>query len=325
MGLKDWKEAKANKKIVKEENLINKANAQKIAKTGVVQSKEDRDRLLRASSLSIADFFKDIGVDEKMGLNDETVEANREKYGANTVTKIKSNGVFHRLFKAFTSPFSLILLVVAIISAIVAWLPGGTAEDKATWWVTPLIIIIMVLLSGTVSFVEETKSLRSAASLKSMTENTSTVIRNGKVIELPNDQLVVGDIVRIGAGDMLPADVRVVAAKDLFVSQSALTGEQQPVEKNTNSYNGNLAKANPFDVSSLAFEGSNVVSGSGEVCIVNVGNKTIFGALREKVVEKKGKTAFEKGVDSVAKMLMSFLVVMVPLIFIIDGFGIHIA
>ena len=160
MGLKDWKEAKANKKIVKEENLINKANAQKIAKTGVVQSKEDRDRLLRASSLSIADFFKDIGVDEKMGLNDETVEANREKYGANTVTKIKSNGVFHRLFKAFTSPFSLILLVVAIISAIVAWLPGGTAEDKATWWVTPLIIIIMVLLSGTVSFVEETKSLR---------------------------------------------------------------------------------------------------------------------------------------------------------------------
>lgn len=324
MGLKDWKEAKANKKIVKEENLINKANAQKIAKTGVVQSKEDRDRLLRASSLSIADFFKDIGVDEKTGLNDETVEANREKYGANTVTKIKSNGVFHRLFKAFTSPFSLILLVVAIISAIVAWLPGGTAEDKATWWVTPLIIIIMVLLSGTVSFVEETKSLRSAASLKSMTENTSTVIRNGKVIELPNDQLVVGDIVRIGAGDMLPADVRVVAAKDLFVSQSALTGEQQPVEKNTNSYNGNLAKANPFDVSSLAFEGSNVVSGRGEVCIVNVGNKTVFGALREKVVEKKGKTAFEKGVDSVAKMLMSFLVVMVPLIFIIDGFGIHI-
>ena len=80
---------KANKKIVKEENLINKANAQKIAKTGVVQSKEDRDRLLRASSLSIADFFKDIGVDEKTGLNDETVEANREKYGANTVTKIK--------------------------------------------------------------------------------------------------------------------------------------------------------------------------------------------------------------------------------------------
>lgn len=94
MGLKDWKEAKANKKIVKEENLINKANAQKIAKTGVVQSKEDRERLLRASSLSIADFFKDIGVDEKTGLNDETVEANREKYGANTVTKIKSNGVF---------------------------------------------------------------------------------------------------------------------------------------------------------------------------------------------------------------------------------------
>lgn len=320
---KEKNEIKAIKIQQKEDALKAKTNAKKLAQAEIVQNKADRQRLLDMASLSLPDFFKSLKVDSSKGLTDEEIENSRETYGPNTVVKIKSNNVWVRLLKAFTSPFSLILLVVAFISALISLLPGGSAEEKATWWVTPLIIIVMVLLSGGVSFVEETKSLRSAASLKSLTENTSTVIRNGKVVEVPNDQLVVGDIVRIGAGDMLPADVRVISAKDLFVSQAALTGEQQPVEKNIQPLAGQAQKVNPFDVSCLAFEGSNVVSGRGEVCIVNVGGKTVFGALREKVVEKKGKTAFEKGVDSVAKLLLSFMSVMVPLIFIVDGFGIH--
>lgn len=320
---KEKNEIQATKNLRKEEAVKAKADAKKLARAEVVQNKADRQRLLDMASLALPDFFKTMNIDSSQGLTDERVEENRQTYGPNTVTKIKSNNVWVRLLKAFTTPFSLILLFVALISALISLLPGGTAEDKATWWVTPLIIVAMVLLSGGVSFGEETKSLRSAASLKSLTENTSTVLRNGQVMEIPNDQLVVGDIVRIGAGDMLPADVRVLSAKDLFVSQSALTGEQQAVEKNANSLVGARQAINPFDVSCLAFEGSNVVSGRGDVCIVNVGGKTVFGALREKVVEKKGKTAFEKGVDSVAKLLLSFMSVMVPLIFIIDGFGIH--
>lgn len=311
------------RKEAKSASALAKRKAKKLIVAETVQSKEDRERILSAAALDSSSFLSSIGVDQEKGLTAEKVVESREKNGANSVVKAKSASVSVRLFKSFTTPFSLILMGIALISVPIAFLPGGSAEERNTWWVTPLIILSMVLLSGGVSFSEESKSMRSAASLKSMTENTSTVVREGKVLEIPNEDLVVGDVVRIGAGDMLPADARVISAKDLFVSQSALTGESNPVEKNASPFLKDASKTNPFDISCLAFEGSNVVSGRGEVCLVNVGAKTVFGTLRSKVVEKKGKTSFEKGIDSVAKLLMSFMAVMVPAIFLIDGFGIH--
>lgn len=290
---------------------------------GGIDSRISKERLLDSSKSNINFLLSDMNADISVGLTNEKVEESKLKNGENASVKIKADGTLHRLMKAFTSPFSLILTCVAIISAVISLLPGVSSQERNTWWVTPLIIMLMVLLSGGVSFAEETKSMRSANALKSMSQNTSSVLRNGVAVEIPNAELVVGDIVLLSAGNMVPADVRIITAKDLYISQVALTGEQAPVEKNSQQVK-TKGISDLFDISCLAFEGTNVISGSGKAIVINIGRNTIFGSLSEKVVQRKSKTAFENGIDSVAKLLLSFLVFMAPLIFIIDGLGIHI-
>ncbi len=246
------------------------------------------------------------------GLSDGEAEQAIDKYGKNLIRSSKKNNVFLRLVHAFASPFNIMMLVVAIVSFVTDWLSGDVD------WVTPAIILAIILISGTLRFHEENKSFRSTAKLKELTENTTTVLRDGTPRELPNGSLAVGDVIRLGAGDMMPADVRIIAAKDLFVDQSALTGESNPVEK--------VVELDPtrtiggiFDIPNIGFEGSNVVSGTGTALVVNVGGETAMGRLAAKVIEKRGKTAFEKGIDSIARMLMGFMGVMVPMVFLIEG------
>lgn len=288
-----------------------------------IESRKSNERLLEYSGKSLDLLFSELDFDASKGLSDEKVIESRERNGENALVRTKSDGTLHRLVKAFTSPFALILTGVAVISAIISLLPGVSSQERNTWWVTPLIIMLMVLLSGGVSFVEETKSMRSANALKSMSQNTSTVLRNGVAIEIPNADLVVGDVVLLSAGDMVPADMRIIMAKDLYVSQVALTGEQAAVEKNAHRVEGK-GISDIFDISCLAFEGTNVISGSGKAIVINIGRNTVFGSLSERVVQRKAKTAFESGIDSVAKLLLSFLVFMAPIIFVIDGLGIHV-
>ncbi len=249
------------------------------------------------------------------GLTEDFVEESREKNGKNTVTHGKKESLFKRICGAFINPFTAILFVLALVS-VVTDIILAAPEDKN--YVTVIIITTMVMISGLLRFIQETRSGNAAANLSKMICTTACVERaeTGKK-EISIDDIVVGDIVHLSAGDMIPADVRILSAKDLFVSQSALTGESEPVEKQANVSSGSEALT---EISNLAFMGSNVISGSAKAVVVAVGNDTMLGTMAKDLSVKPPKTTFEKGVNAVSWVLIRFMLVMVPVVLFINGF-----
>ena len=248
------------------------------------------------------------------GLTQEQAERSREEWGRNALTYGKREPVAKRLFSAFINPFTVILLALAVISAVTDIALASPGEEN---YATVLIIATMVLLSGGLRFVQETRSGNVADKLLGMLHTTACVEREGQKAEIPLEELVVGDLVHLSAGDMIPADLRILGAKDLFVSQSALTGESEAVEK--------LGDALPqrealTDTANLAFLGSNVVSGSAKALVLAVGNDTMLGRMAKELNTKPPKTTFEKGVNSVSWVLIRFTLLMVPVVLFVNGF-----
>ena len=210
-----------------------------------------------------------------------------------------------------------------------AGLPNQTPHGFSLFWflrsrakedrnfATVLIITVMVLLSGILRFVQETRSGNVANKLIGMIHTTACVERNGKRSEIPMEDIVCGDIIHLSAGDMIPADVRILNAKDLFVSQSSLTGESEPVEK----FDHRISRTSALtDAENIAFLGSNVISGSARAIVISVGNDTLLGAMAKNLNEKPPKTTFEKGVNAVSWVLIRFMLIMVPVVLFINGF-----
>jgi Mg2+-importing ATPase len=281
----------------------------------VVHRDEVEDRRVFAALHPVQDVYAQLGT-SAAGL-DETEAGNaRARYGTNAVTRGKKASLAARLRDAFFDPFTLVLLALAAVSLFTDVITAAPGErDPAT----VLIIAAMVMISGTLRFVQNTRSGNAAARLGEMIRTTACVERRGAgARELPLAEVVVGDIVQLSAGDMLPADVRIVSAKDLFVSQSALTGESEPVEKLAVPYAGKLARS--ADAPNLAFMGSTVVSGSAAALVLAVGDDTLLGDMARHLSEKPAKSAFEKGVSSVSWVLIRFMLVMVPAVFLINGF-----
>lgn len=182
---------------------------------------------------------------------------------------------------------------------------------------TVVIILTMVFLSGTLRFVQESRSGNAAEKLLAMITTTCTVTRKGQeMAEIPLDEVVVGDIVHLSAGDMLPADVRILDAKDLFVSQASLTGESEPIEKIPMV---NETRDAITDYTNIAFMGSNVLSGSASAVVVTVGDHTLFGSMASEVAHEAVETSFSKGVNAVSWVLIRFMLVMIPLVFVANG------
>ena len=224
--------------------------------------------------------------------------------------------------EAFINPFTAILFCLAIVSTITDMifpafsLFGSTPEDFD--YLTVVIILTMVLISGSLRFIQESRSGNAAEKLLSMITTTCTVTRkNQPKIEIPLDEVVVGDIVHLSAGDMIPADVRILESKDLFVSQSSLTGESEPVEKIF--LQERTEKEAITDYKNIAFMGSNVISGSGTAVVINTGDNTLFGSMAKAVAGESVETNFSKGVNAVSWVLIKFMLVMVPLVFFING------
>lgn len=196
------------------------------------------------------------------------------------------------------------------------WFLHSRAKEKRNF-ATVLIITVMVLLSGILRFVQETRSGNVANKLIGMIHTTACVERNGKRGEIPMEDIVCGDIIHLSAGDMIPADVRILNAKDLFVSQSSLTGESEPVEK----FDHRISRTSALtDAENIAFLGSNVISGSARAIVISVGNDTLLGAMAKNLNEKPPKTTFEKGVNAVSWVLIRFMLIMVPVVLFINGF-----
>lgn len=286
----------------------------KLAKNINAENTAAKKRLLTAARLSQDSVLKKYD-NTYNGYSEKNAARMRDTFGENRITYQNSDPLFKRLFRAFINPFTVVLLVLAVISFITDVLLAEPGDRDA---LSVVIVVAMVLVSGTLQFVQETRSEKSAEKLSELVETTAAVFRGGKEREIPLDEIVTGDVVRLAAGDMIPADIRILQAKDLFVSQSSLTGESEPVEK--------LARAqkdgtdNVLDQNNLAFMGGNVVSGSASAIVIAVGDDTLLGSLARQITEKKPKTSFEKGVNSVSWVLIRFMLVMVPVVLFLNGF-----
>lgn len=255
------------------------------------------------------------------GLEPGKVEENRSEYGSNKVTREKKKTLPQRLAGAFINPFTAILFCLALVSSFTDMifphfsLFGCVPKDFDC--LTVVIILTMVFLSGTLRFVQESRSGNAAEKLLAMITTTCTVTRKGQeMAEIPLDEVVVGDVVHLSAGDMLPADVRILDAKDLFVSQASLTGESEPIEKIPMV---NETRDAITDYTNIAFMGSNVLSGSASAVVVTVGDHTLFGSMASEVAHEAVETSFSKGVNAVSWVLIRFMLVMVPLVFVANG------
>jgi len=245
------------------------------------------------------------------GLSALEAEAALAVHGSNEVEHEAPLTWRQHLWHCYRNPFNLLLTLLAVVS----WL---TEDLKAT-----TVIGSMVVLSTFLRFWQESRSNQAADALKAMVSNTATVRRrdaDGKGrIELAIKQLVPGEVIVLSAGDMIPADCRVLTAKDLFVSQAAMTGESLPVEKFV--AQADTATLNPLELDNLLFMGTNVVSGAATAVIVSTGNHTYFGALAQRVsATDRGETSFQLGVNRISWLLIRFMLVMAPLVLLINGF-----
>ena len=297
----------------------NRAAVRAAAQKAVLRDEQNK-RIQYAATHPIKETLKYLDTTLR-GVDPDKVSERRSKFGINKVTKEKKKSLPQRLAGAFINPFTAILFCLALVSTItdmvfpMMGLFGNTPEDFDP--LTVIIILTMVFLSGTLRFVQESRSGNAAEKLLAMITTTCTVTRKGQEkIEIPLEEVVVGDIVHLSAGDMLPADVRILDAKDLFVSQASLTGESEPIEK--------LAFVSEVsetvtDYSNIAFMGSNVISGSAKAVVVSVGDNTLFGSMASAVAGEAVETSFSKGVNAVSWVLIRFMLIMVPLVFVING------
>ena len=270
--------------------------------------------MLWISAMEEAEIYEVLNTSPE-GLSEAQTEELREQYGENRITRGKKLSLAGRLKSAFVNPFSLILCALALVSLFteVIWEKPGEKNPASV-----VIIAGMVLVSGVLRLVQETRSGNAAARLSGMLRTTACVERleSGRQ-ELPLEELVVGDVVHLAAGDMIPADLRILEAKDLFVSQSALTGESEPVEK-TGLPDSREVPA--LQKRCLAFTGSSVVSGSARGVVAAVGDGTVLGGMAGRLAEKKTETSFEKGMNSVSWLLVRLMLFMVPVVLLLNGF-----
>ncbi len=242
------------------------------------------------------------------GLTEEEVGERRAVHGRNAVAHERRTSWPTLLFNNLKNPFIAVLVLLGAVSY-------ATDDMKGT-----VVVSVMVVVSVVMRFLQEYRSSKAADTLRSLVLTTATVSRDGKRCEVPFEDLVPGDIVHLSAGDMVPADVRLLSAKDVFVSQSALTGESLPVEKLDQESAGSPAGTHALGRANLCFMGTNLVSGTATAVVILTGSRTQFGSLAKSVVNQRALTSFDKGVNRVSWVLIRFMLVMVPVVFLLNGF-----
>ena len=258
------------------------------------------------------EFLKKFEIDEK-GLTENEVDQNLKKYGKNEVKQAKPKKWYHYFSQSLFSPFNSILLgIVLILFYTDVFLPEKPSFANI------IVIIVLVAVSTLLEFTEEYKSNKAAQKLKELVETTTTVIRDGKKIDIPLKMVTVGDIVYLSAGSMIPADLRIIEAKDLYVGQSSLTGESDSVKKVVNTENEEEIES-ILDLDNICFMGTNVISGSAKGVVIKVGDSTYFGKIAKSVSPNKPKTSFQKGIENISRLLIRFMVLIIPIIFLFNA------
>ena len=243
------------------------------------------------------------------GLSQAEADSRLKQYGLNEIARERRQSALMRLLSNVKNPLVLLLTALGVLSFL-------TGDLRAT-----AVIFVMVVLGVVLRFFQEMRADNAAEKLKAMVSNTATLVRDGKEAEVPLKMLVPGDIIRLAAGDMVPADVRVLSAKDLFLNQAALTGESLPVERKADATSAEVQ--NPLELPNICFLGSNVESGSATAVVIHTGDKTYFGSLAASIVGQRQLTSFDKGVNRFTWLMIRFIAVMVPAVFLINGLSKH--
>ena len=263
-------------------------------------------RLTEFSEMSTDDVFKYFSI-RNDGLDAEQIEKATEEFGANVIDSGNENSLFHRLKESIINPFNIILLLVVVVSFFTDVVIADTPS-----YATIIMLIIIVIISSTTSFVQSQKSDSAARALQQMVVTKVNVVRQGLKMQIDIEDIVPGDLVILGSGDLIPGDIRFVETKDLFVDQAQLTGESNPVEKFTDSREHD----NITDLSNIGFMGCDIVSGAARGIVLATGSNTYFGNMSKSLENLSEKSVFDRDMDEITALLLKFMFVMVPVIFL---------
>ncbi len=264
------------------------------------------------ATLSKEIFIKNYNVNLD-GLTQNIAEEKISKYGLNEISQGKPKKWYNYFLQSLFSPFNSILIG---ISFLLIYTDVILPENPS--FANILVIILLVTVSTFLEFFEEYRSNKAAEKLKELVATTTTVIRDGKKVNLPMKEITIGDIVVLSAGDMIPADLRVLESKDLYVSQSSLTGESDSVKKLSNTEITLNDIDSISDLDTICFMGTNVLSGSAKCVVIKTADNTYFGKIAHTLSLGKPKTDFQKGIESISKLLIRFMLVMIPVVFLLN-------
>lgn len=248
------------------------------------------------------------------GLSTEEANERLRSLGLNEIKQAKPKKWYHYFLESLFSPFNCILLgIVAVLIYTDIYLSSTPSYANI------IVIAILVTASTLLDFFEEYRSNKAAEELKEMVATTTTVIRNNKEIQIPIKEVTLGDIVLLSAGSMIPADLRIIESKDLYVGQSSLTGESDSVKKSVDTELKIEELESIADLDTICFMGTNVISGSAKGVVVKTADSTYFGKIAHTLTQGKPKTAFQKGIENISKLLIRFMLIMIPLVFILNA------
>ena len=281
----------------------------------MANTKEDVDinkMYANESKISKEEFIQKYRIKEK-GITNEEAEIKLQKLGPNEIRQAKPKKWYNYFWESLVTPFNCILIGIALI---LIYTDVILAETPS--YANIIVIAILVIASTLLDFFEEYRSNKAAEKLKKMVATKTTVIRSGQKLDIPIKDVVIGDTVVLSAGSMIPADLRVIEAKDLYVGQSSLTGESDSVKKTVELEDKEDEIDNISDFDNICFMGTNVVSGSAKGVVIKTADSTYFGKIAHTITAGKDKTAFQKGIENISRLLIKFMLFMIPLVFAIN-------
>ncbi|MDR1494790.1 MAG: HAD-IC family P-type ATPase, partial [Rickettsiales bacterium] len=270
-----------------------------------------RKSLISFSTMDQGTLLRELKTDLEEGLSTDYVESVQDEYGYNEIGGSDGRIWYATLAESIFNSFNVVLMILAAVSLV-------TGDAKAS-----VTIISLVLVSSLIKFVQENKSNRASEKLKSMIKTTATTIRDGRRREIEISELVKGDVVYMSAGDIVPADLRILESRDLFISQSYLTGESEPIEKfsKLNDETLNNIPKSLIELEDLCFMGTNVISGTAIAVVLFTGIDTYFGSMTKMIVRKKAETSFNRGLANVSSFLIKLMLFVVSVVFVVNWYA----
>lgn len=263
--------------------------------------------------LSKDDFLSKYNFNEN-GLSSQEAQEMIAKNGVNQVSQSKPKKWYNYFFESLFSSFNTILLGISLVL-----IYTDVVIPETPSYANIIVILVLVIASTLLEFFEEFRSNKAAEKLKELVGTTTLVLRDGKEIKIPIHNITIGDVVLLSSGSMIPADLRIIEAKDLYVGQSSLTGESDAVKKSVNSELNDNDINSITDLDTICFMGTNVISGSAKGVVIKIADDTYFGKIAHTLTNRKPQTAFQKGVQGISKLLIKFMLIMIPIVFILTA------